>query len=160
MGSRVKFVSVVVSALVLSACGTACGPEIERATEGAGPSSAAVPNEGDEAPFRASTRAGRFEVAIRPEAGTPRIGALHAWIVEVRLPNGEPAAVRQLVFDGGMPAHGHGFETSPRVTDTLGPGSFRVDGVRFQMAGAWQIRVDVATEGIADTALFDVTVGP
>lgn len=106
------------------------------------------------------SQSGRFEIMIRPEAGSVPLGVLHAWIVEVRLPGGEPAGVRQLVFDGGMPQHAHGFETSPRVTDALGPGAFRVDGVRFHMAGDWQIRVDVATEGVADTALFDVRVGP
>ena len=59
-----------------------------------------------------------------------------------------------------MPQHRHGFETDPRVTDALGDGLFRVDGVRFHMAGVWQLRVDVAGPEGVDFALFDVEVGP
>ena len=59
-----------------------------------------------------------------------------------------------------MPQHGHGFDTQPQVTDQLGPGVFRVDGVRFHMAGSWRIRIDVAGDGVADFASFDVEVKP
>jgi YtkA-like len=114
----------------------------------------------DESAWRATSAAGRFRITIRPEAGSIPIGALHAWIVTVETPEGRPVEVRQLVFDGGMPQHGHGFETKPEVTDRLGPGVFRVDGLRFHMAGSWRIRVDVAAEGVADAASFDVEVRP
>lgn len=110
--------------------------------------------------LRTATQAGRFVITIRPEPARIPIGPLHAWIVEVTTPDGRPAAIRQLVFDGGMPQHGHGFETAPQVTGALGDGIVRVDGVRFHMAGDWKLRVDVAEAGSADVAYFDVTVVP
>lgn len=148
---------IVSGGLLVQACG---GPSETGPTP---PATAAATIGGEVAsPARheAMTRAGRFRVTIRPEQGAAPLGRIHPWLVEVVRPDGEPAAVRQLVFDGGMPQHGHGFETSPRVTDELAPGVFRVDGIRFHMAGRWQIRVDVATTGVADVAVFEVEVGP
>ncbi len=103
---------------------------------------------------------GRYRIGIRPEMGRASIGVLHAWVVDVSLPDGRATDVRELRFDGGMPQHGHGFETAPRVTARLGPAAFRVDGVRFSMAGDWTIRVDVAGAGGVDSASFVVDVGP
>ncbi|MEZ4330290.1 MAG: FixH family protein [Myxococcota bacterium] len=137
----------------------ACGSEAERpAAAPAAPATTtqSLPDGG----LRAITQAGRFVITVRPEAGSIPIGPLHAWIVTVTRPDGRPAAVRQLVFDGGMPQHGHGFETAPQVTAALGEGVFRVDGVRFHMAGAWKLRIDVAEAGSADVAYLDVDVVP
>ncbi|MEZ4356997.1 MAG: hypothetical protein R3F16_25430 [Myxococcota bacterium] len=106
-----------------------------------------------------STR-GRYRIGIRPEIGRASIGVLHAWLVDVSLADGRAADVRDLRFDGGMPQHGHGFETAPRVTGRLGPSTFRVDGVRFSMAGDWTIRIDVAGADGNDSASFVVDVGP
>ena len=144
----------------LSAVGlAACGTEAERAD--APPSAPAKATRIlPDGRLRAATQAGRFVITVRPEAGRIPIGPLHAWIVEVTTPDGRPAAIRQLVFDGGMPQHGHGFETAPQVTAALGEGVFRVDGVRFHMAGAWKLRVDVAEAGSADVAYLDVDVAP
>jgi hypothetical protein len=111
-------------------------------------------------PWTAPTRGGRYLVTIRPEHGRLRIGALDPWLVQVTSRTGAPVHPLQIFFDGGMPQHRHGFESKPRVTDDLGGGLIRVDGVRFQMAGAWLIRVDVAAAEGADVALFALEVGP
>jgi hypothetical protein len=110
--------------------------------------------------YQVLSEAGRFRITVRPEGGRIPVGPLHTWIVEVAMPDGTPADVRQLVFAGGMPQHGHGFETAPQVTDALGGGAFRVDGVRFHMAGDWKLRIDVAASGMADVAYVDLTVAP
>ena len=153
----------LVLALLALAFFCACGP----ATDGApATSGAADPRRVEAAPdtsrerWQALSRSGRYRISIRPEIGEPRLGPLHGWIVQVETAAGQPFQPTQLVFDGGMPQHGHGFETSPRVTDALGTGLFRVDGVRFHMAGPWKLRVDIAGPDGADFALFDVEVGP
>lgn len=110
--------------------------------------------------WEAWTQARLYRISIRPEQGAPRIGALHTWLIRVDSRAGAPVAPTQLVFDGGMPQHRHGFETRPRVTDALGDGVFRVDGVRFHMPGTWTLRVDVAAADGIDSAIFEVAVGP
>jgi len=56
-----------------------------------------------------------------------------------------------LDVDARMPAHAHGMNTRPKVQD-LGGGRFVVKGLLFHMAGAWQIRFDVAKGRIREQA--------
>jgi hypothetical protein len=112
-------------------------------------------------PFDATSREGVYRIRIWPEDGAPRLGVMQAWRVEVRpASGGEPVALTQLAFDGGMPQHGHGFETRPRATDVLADGVVRVDGVRFHMSGRWSIRVAAAGPLGVDFADFEIEVGP
>lgn len=110
--------------------------------------------------WQISSQSGLYRIRIGPEKGAATLGPMHAWLVEVVSKEGEPVPSAQVRFDGGMPQHGHGFETSPRVVASPSRGVVRVDGVRFHMAGAWQIRVDVASPAGTDFAVFDVEVDP
>jgi len=110
--------------------------------------------------WQASSQTRLYRITIGPEEGRARLGPMHTWLVEVASREGKPVTPIHVLFDGGMPEHGHGFETSPRVIDSPGRGVVRVDGVRFQMAGAWRIRIDVASREGADFALFDLEVEP
>ncbi len=136
-----------IACLVLSGLFAACGSATEESTT-PGPR------------WQARSQAGLYRITIRPEQAGPRIGSLHAWIVAVESDAGSPVEAARLAFDGGMPEHGHGFETRPRITDALGDGLYRVDGIRFSMTGLWRLRVDVAAAEGVDFASFDVEVGP
>ena len=61
-----------------------------------------------------------------------------------------------LTIDGGMPQHGHGLPTRPRVTKSLGGGSYQIEGVRFNMGGWWEFKVAIATDAGADTVTFNL----
>jgi YtkA-like len=102
--------------------------------------------------------AGLYRVAIAPENGAIPLGAMHSWVVEVATAGGEPFAPTRLAFDGGMPQHGHGLPTAPRVTRSLGTGRFLVEGVKFHMGGDWSLRVEVVGPPGADVAVFHVRV--
>jgi len=106
------------------------------------------------------SESGRYRVALRPEEGAARIGRLHAWIVRISSQEGKPVRPSRLAFNGGMPQHGHGFQTAPRVTRALGDGAFRVDGVRFHMSGEWTLRVEFVGAFGPDVAVFEITVEP
>jgi hypothetical protein len=102
--------------------------------------------------------AGLYRVAIAPEGGAIRVGTIHSWVVEVATAAGEPFVPTRLAFDGGMPQHGHGLPTAPRVTRALGDGRFVVEGVKFHMGGDWTLRVEVVGPLGADVAVFHVVV--
>lgn len=106
------------------------------------------------------SRDGLYRIGISPESGTARVGPVHAWIVRVVSAGGAPVPLVRLAFDGGMPQHGHGLPTRPRVARSLGGGRFRVEGVRFHMSGDWQIRIEVAGPDGGDVATFEVRVDP
>jgi hypothetical protein len=61
-----------------------------------------------------------------------------------------------ITVDGGMPQHGHGLPTSPRVTKSHGDGVYQIDGVRFNMGGWWEFRLAIASPAGADTITFNL----
>ena len=63
-----------------------------------------------------------------------------------------------LTIDGGMPEHGHGLPTRPRMTRAIGAGTYEIDGVRFNMGGWWEFKVTITSERGADTVTFNLSL--
>lgn len=61
-----------------------------------------------------------------------------------------------VTVDGGMPQHGHGLPTQPRVTRYLGEGVYEIEGVKFNMGGWWEFEVAVTAAAGADTVTFNL----
>jgi YtkA-like len=64
----------------------------------------------------------------------------------------------QIAVDGGMPEHGHGLPTRPRVTRSLGDGIYEIEGVRFNMGGWWEFRLAITGSRGVDTVTFNLAV--
>lgn len=108
----------------------------------------------------AVSEGGRYRIAVRArDAAAPR-GQLHDWIVRIQRTDGRPLRPLHIGFTGGMPSHGHGFVTAPRVTRDLGGGEFLVEGVKFHMAGAWELRVTVTEAEGTDVASLPISIAP
>ncbi len=104
--------------------------------------------------------AGRYRISVRPARPEPPLATMHDWIVRIERADGTAPGTLRVDFDGGMPSHGHGFVTAPRVTRALGDHEFLVEGVKFHMPGAWQLRVSVVDPEGSDGAAFDVEIDP
>jgi len=78
--------------------------------------------------------------------GPIEINRMHSWILHIQTPDGIPVTGATIDVDGGMPAHDHGLPTKPRVTEELGNGDYRLDGLRFHMRGYWEIVVTVTVD--------------
>ena len=78
--------------------------------------------------------------------GARAINQMHSWILHVETDQGVPIEEAIIDVEGGMPAHDHGLPTKPRVTEELGNGDYRLDGMRFHMSGSWEIVLTVTTE--------------
>ncbi len=89
-----------------------------------------------------------------PDDGKVEINRMHSWILHVESADGAPVTGARIEVDGGMPAHDHGLPTRPRVTEELGNGDYRLDGLRFHMGGYWEIVVDVTTESGTETVVI------
>nr|CAA6829668.1 MAG: Unknown protein [uncultured Thiotrichaceae bacterium] len=62
------------------------------------------------------------------------------------------------LIDGGMPLHGHGLPTSPVLTALEKTGTYRIDGLKYNMSGAWLLGFKIkATQG-EDKIIFDFVV--
>lgn len=78
--------------------------------------------------------------------------------VSIRDAAGNPVDGAQIEVDGGMPQHGHGLPTKPRVTRSLGDGRYEIDGLRFNMGGWWQLRLAVQSTAGTDRITFNLDV--
>ena len=103
---------------------------------------------------RAST-AGRY-VATLETARPLRPRQMQTVRVTVRDAEGRAIDEAQITIDGGMPQHGHGLPTRPRVTRNLGDGIYEIEGVRFNMGGWWEFKLTIAGSGGTDTVTFNL----
>jgi hypothetical protein len=101
---------------------------------------------------------GRFVVRMEPPATGPAIRQMHAWRVHLTTAAGAPVSQASIDFEGGMPQHGHGFPTRPRVTRELSPGVYALEGMKFSMTGWWDMRLAIRSGEASDTAVFNVVV--
>ncbi len=101
---------------------------------------------------------GRFVVRLEPPASGTTVNRLHAWQVHLSTPEGAPVPQARITVDGGMPQHGHGFPTQPRVTRELQPGVYALEGMKFSMTGWWDMRLAIQSATASDTATFNVIV--
>lgn len=69
---------------------------------------------------------------------------------------GCPVEGAEIVVGGGMPAHGHGLPTRPRVTRSLGNGEYLVEGLRFNMGGWWELKLHVDAGMGRDSVTFNL----
>jgi hypothetical protein len=130
-------VAALASTLLFTACGT--------------------PSNLDLSLQHASTQ-GRFMVRMDPPPADTTVNQIHSWQVRLNTPDGAPVSQARIAFDGGMPQHGHGFPTKPRVTRELSPGVYALDGMKFSMNGWWDMRLDIHAGDVSDTAVFNVIV--
>ena len=105
-----------------------------------------------------TSQRGLFVVGYQSELVPLQINKLHTWVMHIEDANGKPVVGAHLEASGGMPAHDHGLPTYPRVTEDLGSGDYRLDGMRFHMSGAWEITITIAADGKTDTVVVAVTL--
>jgi hypothetical protein len=102
--------------------------------------------------------AAEFVVTYSTPDGPPEINSMHSWILHIETADGVPVEGAEIEVDGGMPAHDHGLPTQPRVTEELGGGDYRLDGVRFHMKGYWQLMVTIRRAGSEETVVVSLTL--
>jgi hypothetical protein len=102
-----------------------------------------------------ASAAGRYVATLEP-ARPLRPRQMQTVRVTVRDDEGRAIDAAQISIDGGMPQHGHGLPTRPRVTRTLGDGIYEIEGVRFNMCGWWEFTLAIAGSRGADTVTFNL----
>ena len=97
---------------------------------------------------------GSFRVSWSSALQPIAINRIHEWVLHLETVAGEPLEGASIAISGGMPAHDHGLPTSPRVTEDLGDGDYRVEGMRFHMGGSWEVSVEISAGGLTETAVI------
>jgi hypothetical protein len=105
-----------------------------------------------------NSAAGVYRVALVPPAQPAAINQMHSWKVRLATTDGAPVHGAKFVVDGGMPQHGHGLPTQPRVTREVGDGMYSLDGMKFSMTGWWEVKLAIDGAPGADKVTFNTVV--
>lgn len=100
--------------------------------------------------------AGLYRATIVPEGQVVPKGKLQRWTLHLETAAGMPVDSASIAVDGGMPRHGHGLPTRPRVTQALGNGDHLVEGMKFNMGGWWVVKFRVRSETGSDSIVFNL----
>lgn len=103
-----------------------------------------------------TSAAGQYRATITPQGDSIPQGRLQRWTLHLETAAGAPVDSAAIAVDGGMPQHGHGLPTKPRVTRALGNGDHLVEGMKFNMGGWWVVKFRVDAEAGRDSVMFNV----
>ena len=142
---------------ILLGCGENAAESIDPSPRGSGEAPRTF-DDAREAPLTVRTEAGVYALELQLDDPAALRGRLHSWRMRATLPGGRPITPARLALSGGMPQHRHGFQSAPRVTEALGDGWYRVEGVRFHMPGLWTLRIEVVGDAGADVAIVELEV--
>lgn len=106
------------------------------------------------------TAEGRFVVALQPPVTPAAINQIHSWQIKLTTPVGLPVTDAQIAVDGGMPQHGHGLPTRPRITRALVDGTYVLEGMKFSMTGWWEMKLAIQSSTGSDKVTFNTIVAP
>lgn len=102
-----------------------------------------------------TSEAGLYRVTARSRMDPVVINEIHEWTLEVATIDGAPVQNALIRVDGGMPTHNHGLPTAPEVTNELEPGLYLLEGVRFNMGGAWVLDFEIEADAGTDRAQIE-----
>lgn len=104
------------------------------------------------------SQGGRYRVELTTGSVPITTGRMLSWTAKLRSSTGQPVSEARITVDGGMPQHGHGLPTAPRVTQTLGGGAYLIEGIRFNMHGWWTFELDIEAANGADAVTFNLVL--
>lgn len=99
---------------------------------------------------------GTYEVRVEPLDKPVKAHRLQSWALTL-WHDGKPVDGALIDFSGGMPEHGHGYPTKPRV-EPVSDGRYVVRGVKFSMRGWWEMKFAIRTPQGADNVTFNLVI--
>jgi hypothetical protein len=99
----------------------------------------------------------QFTATLQPDQPL-RPRRMHTVRVAITDAAGVPMDGATIQIDGGMPQHGHGLPTRPRMTRALGNGLYEIEGVRFNMGGWWEFKLAIDAASGSDVVTFNLAL--
>lgn len=103
---------------------------------------------------------GLYRLTLSPAPGKIPMRRLHSWHLHIEDTLGAPVSGARIHIDGGMPAHGHGLPSLPKVSVLSGEGDYMIAGMKFTMGGEWQLRLVIIHQQQPDRAKIVFTLNP
>ena len=105
-----------------------------------------------------SSQNGNYRVTLFSDESPLAVQKIHTWTVHVETKEGKPFENGKVYINGGMPMHRHGFPTKPKVKEYLGNGDYKVEGVKFNMYGHWEMRFNIQSGRNTDRVVFKINL--
>lgn len=102
------------------------------------------------------TDKGLYRASYKPQFEPVPINQIQSWTLHLETEDGQPVENAQIKVEGDMPQHGHGLPTRPQVTQYLGNGDYRVEGLKFHMPGWWIVEFDITSGDQTDHVTFNL----
>ena len=99
-----------------------------------------------------------FHVSVAANVDPVPINELHTWTLTVMDHEMNPVSDAAISFGGGMPEHDHGFPTEPQVSAGASDGEYLIEGVKMQMSGWWEMKLNIESGDMADTVTFNIVL--
>ena len=158
-GSRLILLAAFITGITLACAGNAPTPEIAAGLE-TSPEKPTVPaptpTPGLDFSKTRLSENGLFRVSYASSQNIVPVNQIHQWTLHVETADGQLVENATISVDGDMPEHGHGLPTRPQVTEYLGNGDYRVEGVKFQMGGWWVMDFTITSDNHTDAVHFNM----
>ena len=99
---------------------------------------------------------GLYRASLISSPSEGHAGEGSAWMVELRTANGAPVERATLALESWMPDDEETGTRRARVTGYLGDGRYRVEGLRLDGRGWWNVRLTVAASAGTDSLAFNL----
>ena len=110
----------------------------------------AQPTAPDDIPFQL-TVADHYEVRFDSQLKPIVINQIQTWVMYVQTDDGLCLKGAEITVVGGMPEHNHGLPTAPLVRPGANDCEYLVEGLRFHMAGRWELNFKIKSGDKTDT---------
>ena len=115
----------------------------------------AQPMASDDRPFQ-STVANHYEVRFDSQPKPIVINQIQSWVMYVQTDEGLCVEEAEITVVGGMPEHNHGLPTAPLVRPGANDCQYLVEGLRFHMAGRWDLDFKIEAGDKTDTLMVSL----
>jgi len=113
---------------------------------------------GSAEPIVARTENGRFNVRLTGLDRPERVNHLHGLDLWLTTADGKPAVGASIVVTGQHRYALNPLPTSPRVRPGAQDGAYRVEGLRFHIAGEWHLLLAIEFERLHDRLSLEIAV--
>ncbi|HSW13390.1 MAG TPA: FixH family protein [Solimonas sp.] len=103
-------------------------------------------------------RNGHYTVKVE-QRPAPQLDAFQTWTIRVTDAGGKPLDHARINVRGGMPEHGHGLPSQPRVSAGTRPGEYRIEGLQFSMPGWWEVSFYISQDRRDDSVTLNLIAG-
>ena len=115
----------------------------------------AQPMASDDIPFQLIV-ADHYEVRFDSQLKPIVINQIQSWVMYVQTDDGLCVKGAEITVVGGMPEHNHGLPTAPLVRPGANDCEYLVEGLRFHMAGRWELYFKIKAGDKTDTLMVSL----